>query len=217
MAASFTKALVRLDIIQRIYRDVSHSVAVSNLADLLGVGPALRTPCTRGSALAILQTDRESLEGLMTQTSTPCESWRPITTISFFHRMMVNRPETSSCSPPCMSCSISLRQVARTRRRKTVPQRLSFVFDTSHGRPPIAGRVVLRRLGQAYEGLGDKQLVVEAAIACVEATTHDSRSLREAECEARARICGLSWAYQRMGRLDLAADEAEKSLVLSKT
>ena len=59
-------------------------------------------------------------------------------------------------------------------------------------------------------------MVIEVADECIDAVTHASRTRSEAECEARARICGLSWAYQRMGMLDRAAEEADKSLRLAR-
>ena len=71
-------------------------------------------------------------------------------------------------------------------------------------------------LDKPVKSLGDKPLVVQVAEACIEAVSHHSRSRPEAECEARARICGLSWAYQRLGMLDRAADEAHKSLKLAQ-
>ncbi len=71
-------------------------------------------------------------------------------------------------------------------------------------------------LDRPMKALGNKQLVEQVATLCVVATDHSDRTKEEAECEARARICGLSWVYQRTGRLELAADEAEKSLEVSK-
>ena len=72
-------------------------------------------------------------------------------------------------------------------------------------------------LDKPMKALGDKRFAMEVADACVQATIHEgARSKEEAECEARARICGLSWTHQRMGRLDLAAHEAELSIELAR-
>ncbi len=70
-------------------------------------------------------------------------------------------------------------------------------------------------LDRPMKALGDKRLVLEVAEKCIEVTDHPSRTPEEAECEARARICGTSWVYQRLGNLGRAADEAQLSLELS--
>ena len=70
-------------------------------------------------------------------------------------------------------------------------------------------------LDRPMKALGDKRLVLEVANKCIEVTDHPSRTPEEAECEARARICGTSWAYQRLGNLGRAADEAKRSMELS--
>lgn len=71
-------------------------------------------------------------------------------------------------------------------------------------------------LDKPMKALGDKSLVLEVAETCIEVAHHPSRTPEEAECEARARICGTSWAYQRLGKLDLAASEARLSKELSE-
>lgn len=86
---------------------------------------------------------------------------------------------------------------------------------SEHGRRLYAPRL-FDVLDRPMKALGDKQLVERVASLCVTATSHLDRTKEEAECEARARICGLSWVYQRTGRLDLAAHEASRSLILSK-
>lgn len=72
-------------------------------------------------------------------------------------------------------------------------------------------------LDRPMKALGDKKLVEDVATVCVKATCHTDRTREEAECEARARICGLSWVYQRTGRIELAAHEADQSLSLSRS
>ena len=70
-------------------------------------------------------------------------------------------------------------------------------------------------LDKPMKSLGDKNLVLAVAKECI-ACCHNAGSFETAECEGRARICGTSWVYQRTGRLDLAAHEAQKSLEISK-
>lgn len=72
-------------------------------------------------------------------------------------------------------------------------------------------------LDRPMKALGDKKLVEDVATVCIKATCHTDRTREEAECEARARICGLSWVYQRTGRIELAAHEADQSLSLSRS
>ena len=80
----------------------------------------------------------------------------------------------------------------------------------------IRARRLFDVLDRPMKVLGDKRLVLEVAEKCIEVTNHSDREDEEAECEARARICGTSWAYQRIGKLDRAADEAKLSMELSE-
>jgi len=72
-------------------------------------------------------------------------------------------------------------------------------------------------LDRPMKALGDKKLVEDVATLCIRVTCHSERAREEAECDARARICGLSWVYQRTSRLGLAADEGNRSLNLSES
>ena len=71
-------------------------------------------------------------------------------------------------------------------------------------------------LDRPMKAVGDKRFVSTVAQKCISAVSHPNRLRDEAECEARARICGLSWVYQRTGNLELAANEAQLSLEISK-
>ena len=70
-------------------------------------------------------------------------------------------------------------------------------------------------LDRPMKYLGDKDLVLEVANACI-ACCSDANDEASAECEARARICGTSWVYQRTGELTLAEQEAQKSIEISE-
>ena len=64
--------------------------------------------------------------------------------------------------------------------------------------------------------LGDKKLVLDVAKACIECCSGVNLDERTAECQAKARICGTSWVYQRTGNLGLAEQEAQESVRISE-
>ena len=64
--------------------------------------------------------------------------------------------------------------------------------------------------------MGDKNKVFEAANLSIEASRHPHRSEGDVEVEAKALICGRSWVLQRVGHLDEALADAEKSLLLGE-
>lgn len=61
---------------------------------------------------------------------------------------------------------------------------------------------------------GDKRLVLDVARRSIEASKSATRGPEQAKDEAVAVICGVSWVYQRTGRLTQARAEAEHSLEL---
>jgi hypothetical protein len=63
---------------------------------------------------------------------------------------------------------------------------------------------------------GNKRIVLEIARRSIEASRAPGRGPDQAKDEAVALICGVSWAYQRTGRLDQARVEAERSLKLGR-
>ena len=71
-------------------------------------------------------------------------------------------------------------------------------------------------LDRPMKYLGDKRLVLDVAKACIECCSGMDLDDKTAECQARARICGTSWAYQRMGDLGLAEQEAQQSVRVSE-
>ncbi len=71
-------------------------------------------------------------------------------------------------------------------------------------------------LDRPMKYLGDKDLVFKVAEACIKSCRSGVTDPISSECEARARICGKSWVYQRTGRLIMAEEEAQKSIEISK-
>ena len=81
--------------------------------------------------------------------------------------------------------------------------------------PHLAARVY-DVLDHPMKAIGDKSLVRDVAEMCISAASKRQHDREAAECIARARICGFSWVYQRTNELDLAQDEATKSLELGQ-
>ena len=81
----------------------------------------------------------------------------------------------------CREAFALFRRLPAQLRRRWAPQ----LFDT---------------LDKPMKYTGDKQLVLEVAKECIDCCTGEDRDPWMAECEARARICGTSWAYQETGQ-----------------
>lgn len=81
---------------------------------------------------------------------------------------------------------------------------------------PYLAHPVYDTLDHPMKGIGDKSLVREVSQMCIDAASKRQHDRDAAECIARARICGLSWVHQRTNQLDLAQDEAKKSLDLGR-
>ena len=71
-------------------------------------------------------------------------------------------------------------------------------------------------LDRPMKCLGDKELVLQVAEACIACCSGVDLDDNAAECQARARICGTSWVYQRTGRLGLAEQEAQEAVRISE-
>ena len=71
-----------------------------------------------------------------------------------------------------------------------------------------------RVLHPLLKARGDKRLVLDIARRSIEASKSPTRGPEQAKDEAVAVICGVSWVYQRTGRLKQARAEAEHSLEL---
>ena len=75
---------------------------------------------------------------------------------------------------------------------------------------------LIETLDRPMKYLGDKKLVLDVAKACIECCSGMDLDDRTAECQARAKICGTSWVYQRTGNLGLAEQEAQESVRISE-
>ena len=74
-----------------------------------------------------------------------------------------------------------------------------------------------RTIQSFLKSSGNKRLVLEVARRSIEASKAPGRLRAQVEDEAVAVICGVSWVYQRTGRLSEAAAEAERSLDLGQS
>ena len=75
---------------------------------------------------------------------------------------------------------------------------------------------VFRTLDKLLKRRGDKHLVLDIAELSIEAAKRTTRNKEVIENEVQALICGRSWVYQRVDRLDEARVAAEKSLKLGE-
>lgn len=82
-------------------------------------------------------------------------------------------------------------------------------------RPDLVANV-FRILDKLLKRRGDKHLVLNVAILSIDAARRTTRSPNIIKGEAQALICGQSWVYQRIGRLDDAELAAKKSLQLGQ-
>jgi hypothetical protein len=70
---------------------------------------------------------------------------------------------------------------------------------------------VFKRVQGAMKALGDKHLVLEVAELCIEAANRMGSDEGAAQARALTLVCGKSWVYQRIGRLEEALVLARKS------
>lgn len=73
---------------------------------------------------------------------------------------------------------------------------------------------VFAALQRTLKALGDKHLVLEVADLCIDAANRLHNDEDAARAKALALICGRSWVYQRVDRIDKARCFAEESLAL---
>ena len=73
-----------------------------------------------------------------------------------------------------------------------------------------------RTIQTMLKALGDKHLLLRTARRSIAASRAEGRGREQAKDEAIAAICGVSWVYQRTGRLSEALAEAERSLALGR-
>ena len=109
----------------------------------------------------------------------------------------IRRGAASEYASTCRDAFDLFKELPNELRRAWAPE----LFDT---------------LDRPMKYLGDKSLVLLVANACIECCSGMDLDDKTAECQARARICGTSWAYQRLGKLGLAEQEAEQSVRISE-
>ena len=73
-----------------------------------------------------------------------------------------------------------------------------------------------RTIQSFLKSSGDKRLVLEVARGSIKASRASGHGREQIKDEAVAAICGVSWVYQRTGRLSEALVEADLSLKLGK-
>ena len=216
VAASFTHAIIRLNINKRINQNqTSVSKSTLSVSDLLSIGEKLKDSVPiRVIEKALEMSGSEFIDHIIPESKGQV--------------ILVNRTEVQfDVKHPFVSNQIIT--------RKLIYQLLNFIEEHSRNLQgirqccnaytlflelePDVQRLIAPRLfdvlDRPMKALGDKNLVLRVAKKCIEVTNHTDRTPDEAECEARVRICGTSWAYQRLGKLDLAASEAIASIGLS--
>jgi tetratricopeptide (TPR) repeat protein len=96
--------------------------------------------------------------------------------------------------------------------RRQIPNVVAISHACATRRPDVVARVFMQ-LDKHLKDLGDKHLVLDLASLSVSSARRATPKTREeAEGEAQALVCGISWVYQRTGRLREAQTFAEKSL-----
>ena len=73
-----------------------------------------------------------------------------------------------------------------------------------------------RAIQSLLKSAGDKRLVLEVARRSIEASKAPGRGREQTKDEVVAVVCGVSWVYQRTGRLSEACVEANRSLELGR-
>ena len=109
----------------------------------------------------------------------------------------IRRGVASENAPACREAFGLFGELPKELKRRWAPD----LFDT---------------LEQPMKYSGDKKLVLDVAKACIECCSGANLDERTAECQAKARICGTSWVYQRTGNLGLAEQEAQESVRISE-
>lgn len=109
----------------------------------------------------------------------------------------IKRDGASECATTCRNAFDLFKKLPNELKRAWAPK----LFDT---------------LDRPMKYLGDKELVLEVAKVVIECCSGEDLDNQTAECQARARICGTSWVYQRTGHLGLAEEEALKSMRVSE-
>ncbi len=75
---------------------------------------------------------------------------------------------------------------------------------------------VFGRLQSVLKAMGDKHVVLQVADLCLQVANRMDQNEDAAQARALTLICGVSWVYQRIGRLSEAMVSAEQSLELGR-
>lgn len=82
-------------------------------------------------------------------------------------------------------------------------------------RAPAFAYELFDAIDKPLKSTGDLATLLDLSNVLINAVNRPGRTKSEGECEARVRICGTSWVYQRRGRIAEAAAEAERAFDLA--
>jgi tetratricopeptide (TPR) repeat protein len=110
-----------------------------------------------------------------------------------------------------------IRKNGRTQVSRSQVQNAVSLARACAQKEPAAVANAFRCLDKNLKDLGDKHLVLGVAELSVAAARNATpKTIEETKGEAHALICGISWVYQRVGRLREAETAAEKSLSIGE-
>lgn len=110
----------------------------------------------------------------------------------------------------------SLDSYARSKELRDQILNVVSLADKCLSTNPQLVATVFEKLDKIVKRVGDKYLVLRAASLSVTASNQAARDENIIKAEIRARICGVSWALQRLGRLEEAHASASKSRDLAE-
>ena len=121
----------------------------------------------------------------------------------------------------CSALKVLLERISRDTRslenRVQVINAVTLIRALDDGNPSVDVSRAFGVIQSLLKSLGNKRLVLEIARASIRASKADTvRGTAQAQDEALATICGVSWVYQRTERLREARIEAENSLTLGR-
>lgn len=110
----------------------------------------------------------------------------------------------------------SLDNYARSKELRDQILNVVSIADKCLSTNPRLVAIVFEKLDKIVKRVGDKYLVLRAASLSVAASNQAARDENIIKAEIRARICGVSWALQRLDRLEEAHASASKSRDLAE-
>jgi tetratricopeptide (TPR) repeat protein len=99
--------------------------------------------------------------------------------------------------------------------KKQIPNTLSLAHACARAYPKVVASI-FPRLDKFLKDRGDKHTVLEAADLSIAAARRAPREEEIVKYEAKTLICGRSWVFQRIGRLDEAEIFGTKSLEIGE-